>query len=242
MANENNKGILKYVLIGIALLVVGYLIYTFVIKKDNTVIQKPITPPRYKTEEVIEAREYPDPDSLHTNPGKKVNPITVIKWLPSKPTAVDSMAIINNYIALYLKGKDTPTQDVNINFITQYPNAVKLLTMDILKDSLQITTFNKEAEVKTEIYPLYLDSYNYHYVGTTLSSTEVGEKRVPRERLIWNKFYGNVGYDTYNKSALLGLEWNLTPGRVKFDVNADVLLRSENRVNINAKVGYRLFK
>lgn len=179
-------------------------------------------------------------DSLVKVKGKPIKPKTLINWLPSKPQIIDSVEIINGYLKLHPQGK--PPLDIKNEFLTNYTSSPKLLSLGITRDSLSMTTYNPDATTLTKVYPLFLEKYGYDWKGDKLVSYEVSETKplvIKKNKL--SNFYINMGYDGFLKLPTAGLEYNLLPGRFKVDLDGTVLIQQEPKLNLNAKLGYRLF-
>ena len=58
----------------------------------------------------------------------------------------------------------------------------------------------------------------------------------------WNQLFLNGGYDVYTKAPTAGFEYNLNAGRFKLDLNSELLILEQPKLNVGAKLGYRLLK
>lgn len=195
---------------------------------------------QYKTNVAYKDKYFKLKDSLkHLKP---IPPIFVDNWLTPEPSIIDSLSIYKEYLKLYPRGKEVVL--VKSDFVLNYPKAPKLLSFDLVKDSISLGLYNSDNTLQTITYPIYLDSYGYRYEDNALNMYNIESKAptIIKPRLRWDNLYVNGGYDIYNKAAITGLEYNLTPGRFKLDVNAEVLILEQPKLNLNAKVGYRLFK
>jgi len=190
----------------------------------------------YQTDSLYKDKYY----ELLNKPGKVVPPRIIEKWLPQKPQIIDSVAIINGYLLLHPQGK--PPIPIKNEFLTNHTTSPKLLDFNLIKDTLTITLFKPDASTVTNHYPLFLDIYGYNWQKDTLGKYEVKKTKpvvVRKNRL--SNFYVNVGYDGFLQVPTTGLEYNLIPGRFKLDLDGTVLIQEEPKLNLNAKLGYRLF-
>lgn len=229
------RGILKYGAIILLALIGLIILYQIFWVKHN----KPenIAMIKYITKEIIKEVPYEVP--VITEKDIFVPPITITRWLPQEPIQIDSAKIITDYLVLHKK--DGTEQTYKTNFLVLYPDAPKLLDFKVSYEYLDITTFDKNSKVTTQSYPLYLDTQNYIFTDSKLTTQERA-KPVKHSKMKWNELYVNTGYDVRTSLPTTGLEYNLSLGRFKFDVNSKVIITTDPILDLNAKIGYRLFK
>jgi len=190
---------------------------------------------KYKTDSIYK-RKYYELLRLHNI---KTPPLIVERWLtPEKE--IDSVNVIPGYLLVYIKGLQDSLK-INQNFVVNYPKAPKLIDFTLKKDSLVITTFDNEARLFTNRYPLYLNNFNYQWYDNDLHRKETSYPGINKTKLKWNQFYINSGYSLTQSKPLIGFEYNLTPGRFKFDLDADFTLEQNPNFIFKAKLGYLLF-
>lgn len=172
-------------------------------------------------------------------------PLIITEYLPLPSRKIDSIKIINEAIAFYLDTVKKPLM-VNKEFIINYVEAPKLLEFNLIKDTLSLTTFSKDAKTLTHKWPLYLNEFGYAYYDNDLHRYNIKSEPPKKQSFLkdmkWNQVYVNSGYEFTQEAPLLGVEYNLNPGRFKIDANADVILLKQPNLNLNVKLGYRLFK
>lgn len=167
-------------------------------------------------------------------------PLILTEYLPSTPT-IDSVKYVPGEIQIYIDSLKTALT-YKEGFLTNFPKASKLLNMDLKLDSLSVTTLSTDAQVRTFKYPLLLNHFKYQWVNDSLHRTKIREIKPLGSKLNWKELYLNGGYSMITKTSLLGFEYNLTPGRFKFDIEAKSTLETKPQLFIEGKVGFRLFK
>lgn len=129
---------------------------------------------------------------------------------------------------------------------TLYKNNPRLISMGLIQDTLSFTLYNKDNQLFTETYPIYLGSYGYLWEDNQLNMYDIKGKEEtktkPKNSFAWNNLFFNAGYSVYAKAPTTGLEYNITYGRLKLDLNSEVLIIEQPKLNLNAKIGYRLLK
>jgi len=242
MANKTfNWQSIKSILI-IVMVVSIILFFLFECHRDiqNGDIKAPKNAYKYKTTEVYKDSYFKLRDSLKNL--KPIPPIIIEKWLSPSIAKIDSVSIIEGYLKLHPQGKEEVL--VNSDFILNYPESPKLISLNLIKDSLSISLYSPDNLVKTSTYPLYLQNYGYRYINNQMEIYDIKAEPIAlvKPKMRWDNLYLNAGYDIYSKSVTSGLEYNLSPGRFKFDLNLDVLMLQQPELNLTAKLGYRLFK
>ena len=229
------KGILKYgaiILLSLVGLIILYQIFFVKYNKPSDVAMV-----KYITKEIIKEVPYDIPAEDKNE--KPVQPLIITKWLPSQVIEIDSARIINDYLIIHKK--EGPVETIKTNFLVLYPNAPKLLDFNLNREYLNITTFTKDSKVITNTYPLYLDTQEYIFRDNSINTIERKEP-ITKSQMKWNELYVNTGYDVRTKLPTTGLEYNLNLGRFKLDLNSRVIINTDPTLDLNAKIGYRLFK
>lgn len=240
MENKTTKDIIKGISIILALLGI-ILFFVFECHRDITEDNKaPVTAYKYKTSYKYKDEYFRLKDSLKNL--KPIPPKVVEKYISPKPIIVDSVKIINGYLKLHPQKEKEIL--VNSDFIINYPKSPKLLEMKLSQDSLSMALYKTDNTIERENYPLYLGSYKYTWVDGILNIEDIPQKEVKKTKtkVKWNSLYLNGGYDVYNQVPTSGFEYNLILGRVKLDLNSEVLIMQQPELNLNAKIGYRLLK
>ena len=189
----------------------------------------------YKTDSIYKEKYF----KLKKEFDNKTPPKEVVIWKPGL-TKIDTMYIVPNDIIFYIEGLEESIR-VSKQFLAQYPHNHKLIEFNLKRDSLDITTLDKEANMVTKKYPLYLNHFKYRWVKNELSHDEISYKE-NKDKLKWDELYFNYGFRVESSKHNLGFEYNLRPGRFKVDLESNFTIEQNPKLYINAKIGYRLFK
>lgn len=143
----------------------------------------------------------------------------------------DSIKLIN----------DSLSHEINIHksFLTQFPDAPKLVDLNLTLDSLKLTTLNNQGRVANFSYPIFLDQLAYQYVGGTLRNEPIDNKS--SSSILRSKdLYGNIGYQFLLKKPLVGLEYNVKTKSLLFSLEAASTIETQPILSLTGKVGYKL--
>lgn len=224
---ERFKTLTPYLLFGIITLLI-----ILMFKDCKGSLGKPETRYIYKTDSIFKDEYY----ALKKLYDQKTPPKTVTEYLPPI-IIIDTIYTKGDNIIV--KVKDEDTLKVNKQFIANYPDARKLIEFKLKRDVLEMTTFDKDARIFKDEYPLYLDEYNYQYYDNTLHRENTS---YPTNNSVkWNQLFFNGGYSQSQKQPILGLEYNLSYRRFKLDVDTDISIEQNPNFSLQAKIGYRLF-
>lgn len=74
---------------------------------------------------------------------------------------VEKVIHTRDTVKVYIK--DSTAIDYNVQFLSQYPNASKLVQLLLDSENLSLTLFNAQGTLSTEEYRLDLDKFKYNY-------------------------------------------------------------------------------
>jgi hypothetical protein len=210
-------------------------------RKDDIIIKDNKAPDnayQYETKEIYKDKYFDLKDSLKNL--IPVKPITIIKWkkdIEYLPTPNEGPYTETIFDTIRIPIADT----------SKYNKNPRLVRLGLVQDSLSLTLFNNKNELYTENYPIYLGSYGYVWKDNQLNMYNIDKDKKttskdPNSKISWNNLYFNAGYSVYANKPTTGLEYNLTYKRLKLDLNSEVLIIEQPKLNLNAKLGYRLLK
>jgi len=170
---------------------------------------------------------------------KNAPPKIIREYTIEKPTY-----IIEKYYDSIIRITDTVTKsyyDVDSKFLTLYPNNSKLITFELKKDLLNLSTLNIEGQVLESSWPMDFNNYEYIYLNGNLSYNQIKNQSL-RRKFDFTNIYLNAGYNFIGADVETSLIYQL-------DLSKRIRTTFEGRVNINnlddnralIKLGYRLF-
>lgn len=171
--------------------------------------------------------------------GINTQPITVYKYpIPTYQDldhitlsfTDDSLITVINHLQDSLK--------IHQNFIKLYPENPKLLNLSLTQDSLKLSTLNIQGQVHQDVYPLYLQRYNYNYGLEGLGRTPYN--RPSDFRLDYYVFTAG-GYSFTEKTPLIMLRPGITLNRLSLEMGSSLYLKQEPTLRLDLALGYKIW-
>lgn len=233
--------ILGFLILGISLTIRD----CYEIKKEKPV---PVIEYVYETDTVY----VPEPYSKEEEKGKKpikdekTTPPSTIKQYVDEPDNDKEIVITDKEEDILLVDKSTyDTTKINYKYITSFVYADKLLSMNLTRDTLGITTLSTGGKITSKLYPIYLKQYSYRWYDNKLnhySDPESNNQNNPSSRLeknTFNQLYLNGGYDWLNQSPTLGIDYMINIYRFRISAGTEINLKDSD-IRFNTRLGYRL--
>jgi hypothetical protein len=209
--------------------------------KDNT---KDLSDYKYKTDTVQIDKDY---QSQYNKLMKEYSKMKRMKETPPKT--------VKEYITKEIKGNVVKVPDSIIvyidstkkktsiadNYIKSFVDKDKLINFKLVKDSFNLSTIAIDGKTITREYPLFLEKYDYYWYDNTLHHLPTKKKFSEKVKGKFNNMYINGGYDFMQKSPTIGAEYFIPLGKFKIGTDATLYIQQNPQINLNLKLGYRVF-
>jgi len=151
--------------------------------------------------------------------GQYAPPSQVIKYLPEYiPTRIE----ITPDSILLLVDELKDSLEIAKNYLVNFPNKPKLITLGLTQNELELTLLNISGGIETSKYPLFLNKYDYTHTGDSLIYDKA---KNPDPNLI-SELYGTAGYSILNKNPYIGLRYQVNYKTILVEANSIVTVKS----------------
>lgn len=129
---------------------------------------------------------------------------------------------------------------ISNKYLKNFPKADKLISFDLQKDSLKITTLNISGQTIKKDYPLYFNLFKYSWYDNELHNIKTKDLTKTKKNIL-NQLYLNGGYDFINQKPTIGGEYFILLSRFKIEAISEFTIEPTPKLSAGAKLGYRLF-
>lgn len=169
--------------------------------------------------------------------------------VPTPPSTIvihisDSLAI--DSLSLIIKGKEIliarlrDTLAIQQNFLKQYPNNPKLLSMNLTRDSLVFGLLPITAQIEEYHWPIDLNRFNYSWslpLGLHRQSTSLP----PTEKKPFAKYFVGGGVNFVSSSLYLSGKMEKDWSRIRLYGETQIGLLKKETSAIRIGVDYRIY-
>jgi len=232
---RNTSVIWKGILIGlIGGILIGIILYSR--------FSKPLPPSKqfvYKTDTVYEDVPYEVLKGFKDT----TKPKTITYYIPQP--FLDSIKIKYledslKFIISNLEGQ----VEIHANYLKQYPNAHKLISLDLIRHNFSLTTLNISGNTQTNTWPLDLDNFQYRYVNNFFSEIELKNPISPPT--LWELYKPELWlggrYDILNQHLFFNAELSKPIKYMRYGVAFNYNLLGSPKTIFLINVDYRIHK
>lgn len=170
--------------------------------------------------------------------GLKTKPSTITYYQPEYIDRVEEIEVIPDSLLILIDDLED-SLEVAWDFLATFPKQPKLLTLDLLKDSLSLGLLRIDGQTSKETYPIFLDRFTYSYDGSTFARTPVKSQKPV--------FNGDdirleAGYDWLGRRPYAAARYELEFRRLRFGASSILTVEQQPQLLLLTGVGLKLDK
>lgn len=216
--------------------IIGILIFLFLNPKLWYTPEKPYT--EYTTDTIYSEKSFSEGELTRIKKlieeGIKTNPSTITYYKPEYIDRVETIEVIPDSL-LVLVDDLQDSLEIAWDYLAQFPKQPKLLSLDLVKDSISLGLLSINGKTKKETYPIFLDEFQYTYDGSSMSRSP---NRVPKKVFKGDDFRVLAGYSLLGKYPYTGASYSIGVG--KFSVGATSILTIQEQPQLLLLTGVSL--
>ena len=167
-----------------------------------------------------------------------IPPKAVIEYLAS-PKNDDHLKIINDSLIDIINSLGEIQGVVNENFVSEYSTSPKLIGGLFTKDTFRLDLLHSDGKIFSNIYPIDYGNFKYQWVNDDLRSITIGKPAPVKPTFGWG-IYGNVGYEILSKKPFGSMDYYITYGKFRINIEPRFTIESKPILEINSKLGFRI--
>lgn len=189
--------------------------------------------PNFKTDTIIVNNYYTAPADSFVN---YVPPKTVVSY---QAPDINVTLALDSLIRL-LNGRDT-IGSINPNFVSQHPEAPKLIHGYFRKNQLNLTLLSTDGKTNDREYEVNFDRYEYEFRNGRLLADPIKprfsatlKRTVGIEAFVW------ADYDVFQKQSTIGPDLQVRLGKIYTSVNPQLSIPDPANSGLKIRLGYKL--